>query len=73
VHPAFPAPSFLRDGDPQSSGASRRENADPHLLFEIRIEFPHCHCDPFDLAMSLSGGPVPAVVPIAIDKLVTTA
>jgi hypothetical protein len=36
VHPAFPAPSCLRDNDTQTSGASRRENADVYLLFDIR-------------------------------------
>jgi hypothetical protein len=28
----------LRDNDTQTSGASRRENADVYLLFDIRIE-----------------------------------
>src|ERR1700675_93835 len=36
AHPAFPAPSF-RGGQrhAKTSGASRRENADVYLLFEI--------------------------------------
>jgi hypothetical protein len=33
AHPAFPAPSFEGDNDRQTSGASRRENADVYLLF----------------------------------------
>ena len=37
AHPAFPAPSFLRDHDTQTSGDSRREIADMYLLFEIRM------------------------------------
>src|SRR6266436_3146293 len=38
AHPAFPAPSNLRDDDTQTSGVSRRENADVYPLFDIRIE-----------------------------------
>src|SRR6267154_2047268 len=45
AHPAFPAPSSLRDNDMQTSGASRRENADVYPLFDIRIEFPPRHCE----------------------------
>ena len=35
AHPAFPAPSNLRDNETQTSGVSRRENVDVYLLFEI--------------------------------------
>ena len=35
AHPAFPAPSCLRDNDRQASGKSCRENADAYLVFEI--------------------------------------
>ena len=45
AHPAFPAPSFLRDNETQTSGASRRENADLYLLFDIRIEFLPRYCE----------------------------
>ena len=45
AHPAFPAPSSSRDDDTQTSGASRRENVDVYLLFEIRIEIPFHHCE----------------------------
>src|SRR6266481_2278181 len=45
AHPAFPAPSSLRDNETQSSGVSRRENVDVYLLFEIRIEIPPRHCE----------------------------
>src|SRR5712671_1400140 len=34
AHPAFPAPSLWRDNETQASGASCRENADAHLVFE---------------------------------------
>src|SRR5882757_3108155 len=44
AHPAFPAPS-LRDNETQTSGVSRRENADVYLLFEIRIEMSLRHCE----------------------------
>jgi hypothetical protein len=36
AHPAFPAPSCLRDNETQTSGAIRREKANVYLLFEIR-------------------------------------
>ena len=39
AHPAFPAPSNLRDNETQTSGVSRRENVDVYLLFDIRIDF----------------------------------
>ena len=45
AHPAFPAPSFVRDNDRQTSGVSRRENADVYLLFEIPIEMSPRHCE----------------------------
>ena len=36
AHPAFPAPSFFEgDNDMKTSGASRRENANAYLMFEI--------------------------------------
>jgi hypothetical protein len=35
AHPAFPAPSFVRDNDRQTSGASRRENAEVYLVVEV--------------------------------------
>jgi hypothetical protein len=41
VHPAFPAPLLSRDNDTQTSGASRRENADAYLLFEIESKCHH--------------------------------
>jgi hypothetical protein len=34
----------LRDHDTQTSGASRRENADAYPLFEIRIGMQPRHC-----------------------------
>jgi hypothetical protein len=34
----FLLPLLSRDDDTQTSGASRRENVDVYLLFEIRIE-----------------------------------
>ena len=40
AHPAFPAPSFLRDNDTQTSGASRRENADVYLVGGLLSYFP---------------------------------
>ena len=33
----IPCSLILRDNEMQTSGASRRENADVYLLFEIRI------------------------------------
>ena len=41
----FLLPLLSRDDDTQTSGASRRENADVYLLFEIRIEIPFRHCE----------------------------
>jgi hypothetical protein len=40
----FLLPLLSRDDDTQPSGASRRENVDVCLLFEIRIEIPLRHC-----------------------------
>ena len=37
AHPAFPAPSFLRDNETQASDRPCRENAELYLLFDIRI------------------------------------
>src|SRR6202035_2505230 len=37
AHPAFPAPSCLRDNEIQASGASRRENADVYLKSETEL------------------------------------
>src|ERR1700730_13758374 len=41
AHPAFPAPSCSLGGGnrTQTSGATRREIADVHLLFEIRMNY----------------------------------
>ena len=36
---------LLRDNETQTSGVSRRENADVYLLFEIRIEMSLRHCE----------------------------
>ena len=41
----FLLPRLSRDDDTQTSGASRRENVDVYLLFEIRIEIPFHHCE----------------------------
>jgi hypothetical protein len=41
----FLLPLLSRDDDTQTSGASRRENVDVYLLFEIRIEIPFHHCE----------------------------
>jgi hypothetical protein len=41
----FLLPLLSRDDDTQTSGASRRENVDVYLLFEIRIEIPFRHCE----------------------------
>jgi hypothetical protein len=41
----FLLPRLSRDDDTQTSGASRRENVDVYLLFEIRIEIPFRHCE----------------------------
>jgi hypothetical protein len=38
-------PLLSRDNDTQTSGASRRENADLYLLFDIRIEFLPRYCE----------------------------
>jgi hypothetical protein len=35
AHPAFPAPSCLRDNETQTSGRSCRENADVYVLVEL--------------------------------------
>ena len=42
AHPAFPAPSFLRDNEMQSSGRSCRENADVHLKVGRKYYPRHC-------------------------------
>jgi hypothetical protein len=42
----IPCSLVLRDNDTQASGASRRENADVYLLFDIRIKFLPRHCEP---------------------------
>ena len=39
---------LLRDNETQTSGVSRRENADVYLLFEIRIEMSLRHCERSD-------------------------
>src|SRR5687768_3272206 len=43
AHPAFPAPSILRDNDRQTSGKSRRENADVYLLFKAGSKLSQRH------------------------------
>ena len=45
AHPAFPAPSCWRDNETHTSGASRRENADVYLVFEIELQLPQRHCE----------------------------
>jgi hypothetical protein len=42
----IPCSLFIsRDNETQTSGASRRENADLYLLFDIRIEFLPRYCE----------------------------
>ena len=41
----IPCSLSLEGNDTQTSGASRRENADLYLLFDIRIEFLPRYCE----------------------------
>jgi hypothetical protein len=60
AHPAFPAPSCLRDNETQTSGASRREIKYVYLVFEIESNFP--------LVIASS---VPALGPTLMDETKT--
>src|SRR5258708_879193 len=49
----IPFSLILRDNDMQTSGRSRRENADAHLLFEIESGMSQRHCEPTSRGQSM--------------------